>query len=225
MAIETTLEAYRESPVAWGPAKRLHRAVQRANIEIHNRALIVPELRRMATTLTAAAVVDGTLYAAHVGDSRLYLVRQERIKQITKDHTVVAERVRMGVMSAPRARNHPERSALSRSLGHELIVSLDRITMPLMQGDRLIVCSDGLYNVLEEHDLVGRTHSVDASDACRRLSDSANQRGAADNLTAGVFKMIGATPRGAGGPRLRERNRWLFWRGPKAGALAHGRVR
>jgi hypothetical protein len=104
MAIETTLEAYRESPVEWRAAKRLHRAVQRANIEIHDRALIVPELRRMATTLTAVAVVDGTLYAAHVGDSRLYLVRHERAKQITKDHTVIAERVRMGVMSAARAR-------------------------------------------------------------------------------------------------------------------------
>lgn len=213
MAIETTLEAYRESPVAWGPAKRLHRAVQRANIEIHNRALIVPELRRMATTLTAGAVVDGTLHAAHVGDSRLYLVRQERIKQITKDHTVVAERVRMGVMSAARARNHPERSALSRSLGHELIVSIDRITMPLMQGDRLIVCSDGLYNVLEEHDLVGLTHGVDAAGACRRLIDSANQRGTADNLTAVVFKMIGPTPGGAVRRSWRERIVGLFGRG------------
>src|SRR5260370_13060570 len=106
----------------------------------------------MATTLTAAAVVGGTLYAAHVGDSRLYLGRHERIKQITKDHTVIAERVRMGVMSAARARNHPERSALSRSLGHALIASLDRITMPLMQRDPLIACSDWLYHVRAEHD-------------------------------------------------------------------------
>src|ERR1700737_2890341 len=100
MAVDITVEAYRLSPPAWGAAKRLHRAVQRANIEIHNRAIAVPELRRMGTTLTAAAVVDGTLYAAHVGDSRLYLVRHERIQQMTKDHTMIAERVRMGVMSA-----------------------------------------------------------------------------------------------------------------------------
>jgi protein phosphatase len=201
------------SVLEWGPAKRLQRAVQRANIEIHNRALIVPELRRMATTLTAGAVVDGTLYAAHVGDSRLYLVRHERIKQITKDHTVVAERVRMGVMSAARARNHPERSALSRSLGHELIVSVDRITMPLMQDDRLIVCSDGLYNVLEEHDLVRLTHGVDAADACRGLIDTANQRGTADNLTVVVFRMIGRTPGGAVRRSWRERIVGLFGRG------------
>ncbi|MGH7249241.1 MAG: protein phosphatase 2C domain-containing protein, partial [Pseudomonadota bacterium] len=119
MAVEITLEAYRESPAAWGAAKRLQRAVQRANIEIHNRAIAVPELRRMGTTLTAAVVEAGRLNAAHVGDCRLYLARGGRISQITKDHTVVAERVRMGLLSAARARNHPERSMLNRSLGHE----------------------------------------------------------------------------------------------------------
>jgi protein phosphatase len=75
MAVEVTLAAYHESAPSWGPAKRLYRAVQRANIEIHNRALTVPELRRMATTLTAAAIAEGMLYAVHVGDCRLYLIR------------------------------------------------------------------------------------------------------------------------------------------------------
>src|SRR5215469_16673226 len=75
MAVDITLQAYRESPAAWGPAKRLRRAVQRANIEIHNRAIIVPELRRMGTTLTAVVVDSGKLTAAHVGDCRLYLIR------------------------------------------------------------------------------------------------------------------------------------------------------
>lgn len=153
MAVEVTLEAYRQSPPTWGAARRLHRAVQRANIEIHNRAIAVPALRRMGTTLTAAVVEDGRLSAAHVGDCRLYLARRGRILQITKDHTVVAEHVRMGLMSAARARNHPERSMLSRSLGHELIVSVGRFSMPLMTGDRLLMCSDGLHNVLEEREL------------------------------------------------------------------------
>src|SRR5689334_16462987 len=96
MAIDITLETYRESPAAWGAAKRLNRAVQRANIEIHNRALAVPELRRMGTTLTAAVVESGMLIAAHVGDCRLYLARRDRLSQLSKDHTAVAERVRMG---------------------------------------------------------------------------------------------------------------------------------
>jgi serine/threonine protein phosphatase PrpC len=141
MAVDVTLEAYRRSPPAWGAAKRLYRAVQRANIEIHYRAIAVPALRRMGTTLTAAVIEGGRLSAAHVGDCRLYLARRGRISQITKDHTVVAEHVRMGLMTAARARNHPERSMLSRSIGHELIVSVGRFSMPLIKGDRVLVCS------------------------------------------------------------------------------------
>ena len=186
-AVEVTLSAFRESPFDWGPAKRLHRAVQQANIEIHNRALTVPELRRMATTLTASVVSDGVLYAAHVGDCRLYHIRRGKVRQITKDHTVVQERVRMGLISAARARHHPERSALSRSLGRELIVSVDRITLSLEQDDQLLVCTDGLYNVIEDDELGKIIRGVEAATACRRLIDLANQRGTADNLTVAIF--------------------------------------
>jgi len=214
MAIEVTLEAYRESPAAWGPAKRLQRAVQRANIEIHNRALTVPELRRMATTLSAAAISDGVLYAAHIGDCRIYLVRHGRIQQITKDHTVVAERVRMGLMSASRARTHPERSALSRSLGHDLIVSLDRITLPLLQDDRLIMCSDGLYNVLEDREIEREIHQLEAEAACQHLVGVANERGTADNLTVAVFTMKGPTN------AVAVRSGWQAW---VAGIFSRGR--
>jgi PPM family protein phosphatase len=194
MAVDVTIEAYRESPPAWGAAKRLQRAVQRANIEIHNRAIAVPELRRMGTTLTAAVVEGGRLSAAHVGDCRLYLARRGRISQITKDHTMVAERVRMGLMTAARARNHADRSMLNRSLGHELIVSVDRLSMPLVQHDRLLLCSDGLYNVLEDRELEHLLQPGDAAATCKALIEAANGRGTPDNLTAAVFIMRGATP-------------------------------
>jgi protein phosphatase len=193
MAIEITLEAYRESPPAWGPAKRLQRAVQRANIEIHNRALTIPELRRMGTTLTAAVVTNGVMHAAHVGDCRLYLIRNGRISQITKDHTAVQERVRMGLMTAAQARHHPERSGLTRSVGHELIASVDRIMLGLEQHDRLILCSDGLHGVLEDRELELAVRGLGAEAACRRLIETANERGTADNLTVAVFTMKGET--------------------------------
>jgi len=184
MAVEVTLGTYRETDPSLGPAKRLQRAVQRANIEIHNRALTVPELRRMATTVTAAAVADGVLYAVHVGDCRLYLVRGERIQQMTKDHTVIGERMRLGLISEKEARKHPERSALSRCMGRELIVSLDRLTMPLKSGDRIVLCSDGLHGVLEDQEIETLSRGLTAEQACRRLIDEANSRGAADNVTA-----------------------------------------
>ena len=205
MAVDITLEAYRKSPVAWGAATRLLRAVQRANIEIHYRAIAVPMLRRMGTTLTAAVVEGGRLSAAHVGDCRLYLARRGRILQITKDHTVVAEHVRMGLMSAARARNHPERSMLSRSLGHELIVSVGRFSMPLVKGDDVLLCSDGLYNVLEEAELERLMRAGDAATVCKALIEAANARGSADNLTAAVFMMNGATPFAVGGAGARWR--------------------
>jgi protein phosphatase len=209
MAVDVTLETYHESAPALGPAKRLHRAVQRANIEIHNKALAVPELRRMATTLTAATISGGVLYAVHCGDCRLYLVRHGRIQQMTKDHTVIGERVRMGLISEKDARVHPERSALSRCLGRELIASLDRLTMPLRSGDRIVVCTDGLYGVLEDRDIEHLCRGLAPSDACRRLIDEANARGTADNVTAAFLVTHNGAP-DAGTPGWGARLRSLL---------------
>jgi serine/threonine protein phosphatase PrpC len=184
-AVDVTIRAFRESPASWGPMKRLHRAVQQANIEIHDRALVVTELRRMSTTLTAALVQDGILYAAHVGDSRLYLIRDGSAVQKTKDHTVAADRARIGL--GMRAKDHPDRWTLTRSLGTELIAAIDRITFPLVKGDMLLVCSDGLYNTLDDVELYEKMAGKDAQSACSALIEAANARGTPDNLTAAVL--------------------------------------
>jgi serine/threonine protein phosphatase PrpC len=212
MAIDITLQAYRESPPVWGAAKRLYRAITQANIGIHDKALTVPELRRMGTTMTAVAVEKGMLSAVHVGDCRLHLIRHSQISVVTKDHTMVADRVRMGVMSAARAKTHPERGMLLRSLGRELIASIDRISLPLLERDRLILCSDGLYNVLDDTELESLTRELDAETACRRLIDTANKRGTADNLTCAVFRMTSPTGHTASSGGWRDRLRGLFGR-------------
>lgn len=191
-AVDVTIRAFRESPVSWGPLKRIHRAVQQANIEIHDRALIVTELRRMSTTLTAVVIEDGILHAAHVGDSRLYLVRDGAIVQKTKDHTVAADRARMGLGMRPKG--HPDRSTLMRSLGTELIAAIDRITFPLVKDDVLLVCSDGLYNVLEDEELLEQIAEKDPQSICHGLIGAANARGTPDNLTVAVLQMITETP-------------------------------
>jgi PPM family protein phosphatase len=211
MAVETTLNTYRNSPREWGASKRLHRAVQNANIEVYNFASTVPELRRMAT-LTAVAIENGTLNAAHIGDCRLYLLRAGKITQMSKDHTAVGERVRMGLMTEERARNHPDRSALLRSLGRELIVSIDRITMPLRKDDELILCSDGLHGVLENHELISLTREFSAADACQKLIRNANNRGTGDNLTVAFFKQLAETPNVAPPAGLFGRLKNLFSR-------------
>ncbi len=194
MAVDVLLRAYREEPADRPAGQRLYRAVQQANIEIYDRAVVVPELRGMTTTLTAVAVERGELTAVHVGDSRLYVVRDGGIVQLTKDHTAAAERVRLGLLSKDRARVHPDRSVLTRSVGRELIVSRDRITRALAGGDVLVVCSDGLYNVLADEEIADAVAERDAAAACRALVDAANARGTGDNLTAAVVRVVGAAP-------------------------------
>ncbi|HVO18950.1 MAG TPA: protein phosphatase 2C domain-containing protein [Anaeromyxobacter sp.] len=195
MAIEVLLRAFGEEPADRPAGTRLYRAVQQANIEVYDRSLAVPELHGMATTLLALAVEGDALTAVHVGDSRLYLWRQGRTLQLTKDHTLAAERVRMGVLSAEKARVHPDKSVLTRSVGRELIVNRDRLSQPLVEGDILVACSDGLYNVLEDPEIGAlASRAQDAAAACRALVEAANRRGTGDNLTAGVLRVTGSLP-------------------------------
>jgi protein phosphatase len=209
MAIEVTLRAWRELPVDLPPAKRLARAVQQANIEVHELSLFVPELRGMATTLTAVALERGEMTIAHVGDSRLYLVREGTAVQLTKDHTVAAERQRIGLLSAEQARTHAGKSVLTRSLGRELICAIDRISMRLSQGEVLVLCSDGLHGVLGEREIEALVRHADAPDACRALIDAANALGTPDNLTAAVVRMTGPIPARPKPPALGDKLRQL----------------
>ena len=201
MAIEVLLRAFAETPEKLGAGQRLYRAVQQANIEIYDRAIAVPELRGMATTLTALAVDGGEATVVHVGDSRLYLVRGGAITQLTKDHTVAAEK----------ARTHADRCALTRSVGRELIVSRDRATHRVVDGDVLLLCSDGLYNVLADDELEEAIRGRDPPAACRALVERANARGTPDNLTAAVLRVSGTAARPARSG-LAERVRRLIGR-------------
>ena len=210
MAVDVTLASYREQGVEVSPEKRLYRAAQQANIEIYDRAIVVTELRSMSTTLTAVAIEEGMLHAAHVGDSRLYLVRGGKVTQVTKDHTIIAERVRQKRMSAEKARQHPDRGTLTRSLGRELIAAVDRITLPVESGDVLVLCTDGMYNILEESEFVELTAEGSAEVIARRLIDTANEKGTYDNLSAVVCRIVGELPARAESTSWRKRLRaWL----------------
>lgn len=192
-AVTTLLQSYQEQSKGVATGKRLYRAAQRANIAVYDLATVVPELRGMATTLTAVVLDRDELSAVHVGDSRLYLIRDGRVSQLTKDHTIVAERSRLGLLSKERARTHKDRSILTRSLGRELIVQVDRITTRVVDGDVLIACSDGLYNVLDEEQIEELVRGQSPTTACRRLIDRANERGTPDNLTAAILRITGPT--------------------------------
>jgi PPM family protein phosphatase len=193
-AVKVVLDTYREQPTTVSPDKRLYRAAQQANIEIYDRAIVVTELRGMSTTLTAIALEGAMLYAAHVGDSRLYLLRDGGINQLTKDHTVVAERLRQRTLSQEKALSHPDRGTLTRSLGRELIAAVDRIAIPVCAGDIVVLCTDGLYNALTDSQIADAAREPTAEAMSHRLVEGANQQGTYDNLSALVCRVVGELP-------------------------------
>ncbi len=212
-AVDAIVRTFSEQAAGTPTGKRLYRAVQQANIEVYDLATVVPELRGMTTTLTAVAVDRGELAAAHVGDSRLYLWRAGKLVQLTKDHTVAGERSRLGLMSKERARSHPDKSVLTRSLGRELIVAVDRIANRVYRGDVLLVCSDGLYNTLDEAEMGALLAEGTAGEACQRLIATANQRGTLDNLSAAILRVVEGAERPAGAEGVGARLKALFRRG------------
>lgn len=193
-AVETTLKSYREQPANMTPARRLYRAVQEANIAIYDLSVVVPELRGMATTMTSLVVDRGQVSTMHVGDCRMYLVRDQKIRQLTKDHTVAAQKARLGLVKKDRVATHPDRSVLTRNLGRELIAAVDQITTRVLEGDVVLVCSDGLYNVLDDREMAELCGQLSAKEACNVLIARANERGTPDNLTAAVVRITSSGP-------------------------------
>jgi serine/threonine protein phosphatase PrpC len=205
IAVQRTVEAFCAEPRSVRPAKRLYRAVQRANIAVHDLALAVPELSGMATTLTAVVLVSGELFSVHIGDCRLYLYRDGRLLQLSKDHTVAGERVRLGLLSKTRAKHHPGRSTLTRGLGRELIARVDQISTRVAEHDVLVVCSDGIHGLVDDTEIAGLCGLPSAEALCEALIGAANARGSPDNVTAAVARVTGAPPSGARGRSLSER--------------------
>lgn len=194
MAVEVTLEAFLGADKSLRLGKRLHRAVQRANVAVHDRALGDPVLCSMATTLTAVVLAGDELFAAHVGDCRLYLHREDRLQQLTRDHTVAAERMRLGVLSKARAREHKDRSTLTRGLGRELIARVDQLSARVAARDVLMICSDGIHGLLDDTEIARLCLGSNAETVCQDLVDAANRRGAPDNVTAAVARVTAALP-------------------------------
>jgi serine/threonine protein phosphatase PrpC len=197
LAVTKTLESYRDSPVSWGPIKRLNYAAQEANVAIHNRALAGAGLARMSTTLTAAVVTDGMLRVVYVGDTRMYLVRGDDIRCLTKDHTVAGERARLAWMDEDAVLDDPDRSKLTRSLGTTLIAPLDRLSLKLEGGDQLVVCTDGVYALLHQQEIGDYCRGQGAKAAAKSLLAAAKRRNPTDNLTVAVLSVPGSAERTA----------------------------
>jgi serine/threonine protein phosphatase PrpC len=188
--------------------RSLARAIQTANARIHSLAA-EPGRQRMGTTIVAAVVQNRTLTVASVGDSRAYLVRGQTMRQLTQDHTWVADQVRAGLLTAEQARRHSQRNVVLRSLGNQPEVQVDLRQEALRAGDTLLLCSDGLTGELPDAEIHAVAASQPAQVAADRLVDLANERGGSDNITAVVVRVprqaaAGGPGRGTVGEDLRQ---------------------
>jgi serine/threonine protein phosphatase PrpC len=155
-----------------------------ANRAIHTKAQQHSEYAGMGTTLVAFLADEARAALAHVGDSRAYLIRARRIRQLTDDHSIVGELLRRREISEDAAREHPHRHVLTRALGVRRSVEPDLVELALESGDVFVLCSDGLTNHVEDHEIAKRVCSNDdLQESCEELIDLANARGGEDNTT------------------------------------------
>ena len=182
------------------PNLLIGQAMQRANAEIYEKARGKPELFNMGTTLTLGLRLENRLYIGHVGDSRAYLVRKRRIRQLTEDHSLVAQLYKEGIITAEEAKNHPERNKIYRCLGVSTEVDVDSYRkvggkdwLRLRAGDTLLFCTDGLSGYVSDTDCRDSLlQADDAESACRKLINLANLGSGEDNVSVIVVRIVKA---------------------------------
>lgn len=186
--------------------RSLDNAIRWANAELYQQAQSEVGQHGMGTTLTAAVIAENHLFAAHVGDSRMYLLRGGKLEQVTQDHSWVEEQVQAKVLTRAQAESHPQRNIITRALATEPDVRVDHFDRDLTTGDIVILCSDGLSTDVEEEQLVMLSmQAPSAHDAVQTLIERANANGGRDNVSVAVIRLVGekaATRRAASRLRL-----------------------
>ena len=214
MAVETLVAVYRDFG-GDDPQAALVEALQAAHEQIRQYSFAHPELRGMGTTCTAAAIVRGALggadggenageirskdgsenydalYYVHVGDTRLYLIRDGQITRVTRDHSYVGRLVESGVISAEEAETHPQRNILTAALGTnpDLIMDSPARPEPLRPDDVLLICSDGLWGQVHDSEILDAVENKSADQAGRELIALARERGGPDNITVEILRL------------------------------------
>jgi len=180
----------RPAPVA------LAEAFFAANKVIHQRSLADPECAGMGTTCTVVVVRDDCAWLGHVGDSRAYLVRNGEIHQMSEDHSLVASLVRDGAMTPEEAATSPERNVILRALGTQATVEpqIWDEGLPLRLGDVLVLCSDGLSDLIDDATIAATVSQYPPSEACQALVDAALAAGGHDNVSVGIFAITAEPP-------------------------------
>jgi PPM family protein phosphatase len=191
VASQIATEEFGKEPDDEMPPERLLEAIARsANKRIYELAAADESRRGMGTTLTAAMVVGDEVSLGHVGDSRAYRLRDGKLEQLTKDHSLVAELERTGQISAEAAEHHPQRSIITRALGPEPDVEVDTYTMAGKAGDIYLLCSDGLTGMISDEEVTSILRGSESlEESADALVRAANQSGGKDNITVVLFRL------------------------------------
>ena len=200
LAIKAMVEFYRESTIEEpkSPPKdiapemhRLSQAVKCANSAVFAAASSNEEYRGMGTTIVSGFFTEKGVYLAHIGDSRAYRLRRERLDQRTEDHSLANEYVRMGILSAEDVEYFPYKNVITRACGLTDEVDVDIHFEELEAGDIYLFCSDGLSDMLNDHEIFELMceHYASLDKMCRALVERANERGGADNITVVLAKI------------------------------------
>ena len=190
LAVETVREVY-DQAFRDDPQAALVESFATAHARIQEYAEQHPAFQGMGTTCTAFVLRGRQLYFAHVGDSRLYLVRDARILRLTRDHSYVGRLVESGIVRAEDAEKHPQRHILTAALGagRELAVDSAQQSVALLEGDDLLLCTDGLWSVVTEEELETAVSANTPAESCAVLVKLARQRGGPDNITLQVLRV------------------------------------
>jgi len=194
LAVETVRYVY-DCDFKANSQQTLIAGFESAHATIQRYAVEHPQFQGMGTTCTALAIVGRELTFAHIGDSRLYLVRGETTSRLTRDHSYVGRLVESGVVRPEDAESHPQRHILTAALGSGRDVSpqVPEQPIPLEDGDTLILCTDGLWGVVAEREIATVAQSTLPAEACVKLVNAALQRGGPDNITVVVLRVNSAS--------------------------------
>ena len=191
-AVETMVSQINSSPER-GCIRVISNAIREANRRVRAKAMSDDNYFGMGTTLVVASIDEDGLCVANVGDSRLYLISNGEIRQVTVDHSLVEEMVKMGELERKSARNHPDKNIITRAVGVMEEVDPDFFEVEdLVVGDMILMCSDGLSNMLEDSEIMGIIEGEGTlKDKAQRLVAAANMNGGCDNITVILVRVEG----------------------------------
>ena len=173
------------------PKRHLARSAEVANEFVCRKSDREAECMGMGTTMVSAIVTDGRATVLNIGDSRAYHITSDGIVKVTRDHSVVEDLIHRGKITPEEARNHPQKNLITRCLGTEPKVHGDLYELPMRRGEFLLLCTDGLSNMLTDQELLYEVlHGGEPESCCQRLLDIALSRGAPDNVTVVLIQML-----------------------------------